>query len=110
MDPSFSITHSLLGRVYLAKELYQEGLAEAEKYAELNRGSPLAPMLLAYAHARSGERSQALQLLEELGALSKQRYVSSYYFAVVYAGLGDGPSLRVARKGLRRTLWSSPSP
>jgi len=51
MDPSFSITHSLLGRVYLAKGLYQEGLAEAEKYAELNRGSPLAPMLPAYAHA-----------------------------------------------------------
>ena len=28
-------------------------------------------------------------MLEELGALSKQRYVSSYYFAVVYAGLGE---------------------
>jgi len=89
MDPSFSITHSLLGRLYLAKGLYREGLAEAEKYAELNRSSPIALMLLAYAHARSGERSEALALLDELSALSKQRYVSSYYFAVVYAGLGE---------------------
>lgn len=89
MDPSFSLTHSLLGRLYLAKGMYREALPEIEKYAELNRGSPLALMALAYAHGRSGERSEALRLLNELSALSKQRYVSSYYFAVAYAGLGE---------------------
>ena len=35
------------------------------------------------------ERSQALQALDELKALSKQKYVSPNSFAVVYIGLSE---------------------
>ncbi len=45
--------------------------------------------LLGYAHARLGERSQALRMLEQLEAASKQRYTPAFSFAVVYAGLGE---------------------
>ncbi len=37
----------------------------------------------------AGERSKALNVLDELKALSKQGYVSPLDFAVVYTGLGD---------------------
>jgi adenylate cyclase len=89
MDPSFSLTHSLLARVYLAKGMYREAKAESENYLALTPHNPAAVASLAYTHARAGEGSRALQLLDELTALSKQRYVPSYLFALVYAGLGE---------------------
>ena len=36
-----------------------------------------------------GERSQSLQIIEELKALSKLRFVPGFYVALVYAGLED---------------------
>jgi predicted nucleic acid-binding protein len=45
--------------------------------------------LLGYAHARLGERSEALRLLEQLEAASKERYTPAVSFAAVYAGLGE---------------------
>ena len=45
--------------------------------------------LLGYAHARLGERNQALRMLEQLEAASKERYTPAFCFAVVYAGLGE---------------------
>ncbi len=89
MDPSFSLTHSELSRLYVAKGMYREALVESEKYLALTPRNPTALASRAYAHARLNERSQALQALDELTALSKQRYVSSYLFALVYAGLGE---------------------
>jgi tetratricopeptide (TPR) repeat protein len=69
--------------------MYREAVSEAEKFSALTPGNPSALAGLAYAHARAGEGSQALRLLDELRTLSKQRYVSSYAFALVYAGLGE---------------------
>jgi hypothetical protein len=45
--------------------------------------------LLGYAYARLGERSQALLVLRQLEAASKQSYTPAFSFAVVYAGLGE---------------------
>jgi predicted nucleic acid-binding protein len=45
--------------------------------------------LLGYAHARLGERSQALRILDQLEAASKERYTPAISFAAVYAGLGE---------------------
>jgi tetratricopeptide (TPR) repeat protein len=69
--------------------MYREALVESEKYLALTPSNPMALASAAHAHARLGEKSQALRLLDELRALSKQRYVSSYAFALVYAGLGE---------------------
>ena len=69
--------------------MYREALSELEKYSALTRRSPLALAYLGNVLARSGERSRALQVLEELKAVSKQKYVYSVGFARVYAGLGD---------------------
>jgi tetratricopeptide (TPR) repeat protein len=43
---------------------------------------------LANAYARSGNEAKARNLLAALISESKNKYVSPYYFAVVYAGLG----------------------
>jgi tetratricopeptide (TPR) repeat protein len=75
--------------LYLAKGMYREALAESENYLALSPRNPAALAALADAHARSGERNQALRVFEELKELSNQRHVPSYYFAIVYVGLND---------------------
>jgi TolB-like protein/DNA-binding winged helix-turn-helix (wHTH) protein/tetratricopeptide (TPR) repeat protein len=89
LDPSFTPAHGTLGHVYAAKGMYREALAEYEKYATLSGGSPGSTALVGYAHARLGQRSQALRVLDQLGATSKQRYVPALSFAIVYVGLGE---------------------
>ena len=44
---------------------------------------------LANAYARSGNKAEAEKLLAGLISESKKQYVSPYYFAVVYVGLGE---------------------
>jgi hypothetical protein len=44
---------------------------------------------LGYAYAVSGNRTEAEKVLNELRALSAQKYVPPFTIAVIYAGLGD---------------------
>jgi len=46
---------------------------------------------LARTYALSGRREDALRLLSKIGRNAKQRYISPYSLASVYAGLGDKP-------------------
>ena len=89
MDPGYPLAHWQLGQAYLEKAMYREALSELEKYKTLSHGHPIALAYLGNTLARSGERSRALQVLEELKAVSKQRYAYSLGFARIYAGLGD---------------------
>jgi TolB-like protein/DNA-binding winged helix-turn-helix (wHTH) protein/tetratricopeptide (TPR) repeat protein len=89
LDPNFPLNHWLLGEAYLAKQMRAEGLVEYEKYAEVSHGSTRALGYLGQALGRSGDQRKAEQILSRLKTLSKQRYVSPYYFALVYAGLGQ---------------------
>ena len=89
LDPSFTPAHRVLAEVYAAKGMYRESLAAYEKYATLSGGSPGSTAFVGYAHALSGQRSQAVRVLDQLGATSKQRYVPALSFAVVYVGLGE---------------------
>jgi TolB-like protein/Tfp pilus assembly protein PilF len=84
IDPRFPPSLELLMAAYAAKGMYREALAEFEKLP----GRPPSPTL-AYLHARLGDRSQALRMLDELRARSEQRYLSAVSFAFVYAGLGE---------------------
>jgi hypothetical protein len=65
-----------------AIETYQNGMTNAERHPSL-----IAE--LGHAYALAGERVKAQKTLAELHEMSKQRYISPYLFAVVYAGLGD---------------------
>ena len=44
---------------------------------------------LGHALAVAGQREEARNVLKDLQEVSKQRYVSPYYFALISAGLGD---------------------
>ena len=89
LDSSFTPAHRVLAEVYAAKGMYSESLAEYEKYATLSGGSPGSKAFVGYAHAQLGARNQAVRVLDQLGAASKQRYVPALSFAVVYVGLRE---------------------
>ena len=89
IDPNFGGAHLFLGRLYKEKRMYQEALTELEKARRLLAGSAEVLALIGYTYAVSGSRVEAQNVLVELQGLSKQRYVSPYHLAMVYAGLGE---------------------
>ena len=68
---------------------FRGAIDEINQAIQLSDGDTRAKATLGHAYAVSGRRDDALKVLHELQNLSKQRYVSPYYFALVYAGLGD---------------------
>jgi TolB-like protein/Flp pilus assembly protein TadD len=78
---------------FMALSLEQKGdlplaIAKLETAVSLTRGSHFRA-LLGRAYALFGETEKAFEILEDLKALSRQRYVSPFDIAVIHAGLGN---------------------
>ncbi|MGB7730684.1 MAG: hypothetical protein WBL50_21825 [Candidatus Acidiferrum sp.] len=67
---------------------YEEPIAEGEKGVKLSGGSPVMSAALAQTFAAAAKRNKAVEILNELTKLAKQKYVVPYYFAGIHAGLG----------------------
>jgi TolB-like protein/Tfp pilus assembly protein PilF len=82
-------TRATLGWAYFLKGRHADGLAELERAAAM---APAALMWLAQlgeAHALAGNTTRAREILRMLEDASRELYVPPYYFAYVYAGLGE---------------------
>ena len=88
MDPSYEWAHFILGQAYEQKGEYNLALAELRKAVELSQNSPLMVSALAHAFGISGNPAEAKKLLAQLLAQSREQYVSPYYFAIAYLGMG----------------------
>jgi TolB-like protein/DNA-binding winged helix-turn-helix (wHTH) protein/Tfp pilus assembly protein PilF len=89
LDPNFPLGHYRLGQIYTLKGAYSEAIAELEKAVAVSRSNPRATAELGLAHALNGNRAEALRLVRDLITRSKQRYVSPFDIALIYAGLRD---------------------
>ena len=88
-EPSFWVIHSILGQTYLAMGRTAEATAEFVKARSLSPESARNISMLGRAYAVAGRRAEARQLVEEMCALSRKRYVSPAFIAIVYVGLGE---------------------
>jgi tetratricopeptide (TPR) repeat protein len=88
MDSSFALAHWYLGLAYEQQGIFKDAIAEFEKAVSLTDGRPSLLALLAHAYAAANKRSEAERILEQLHALSKQKYVPSYPIAAIYVALG----------------------
>ena len=88
MDPGFYYARWNLGSALVAKGDLDAAIGEYQQARALS-DNPLMLGLLAHAYGFSGNKAEAMKILDQLAALSKQRYVSAYTFALVYLGLGD---------------------
>src|SRR5262245_436670 len=87
MNPKFADAHSMLGIAYEHKGRYQEAVEEIKASKEMHGLDQSGH--LGYVYAISGQQDEAEKVLNELREESKQKYVSQYNIAIVYAGLGD---------------------
>jgi TolB-like protein len=89
MEPGFVIAYLNLGRAYVQKKKYARAIAELERARSLSGSSPSIMMALGHAFGIAGKRSQALEILDSLKKLARQRYVPALCFAAIYTGLRD---------------------
>jgi TolB-like protein/tetratricopeptide (TPR) repeat protein len=91
LDPDFAPAHWVMGLVHMFNGRYDAAIEELTRSVELSGGVPSTLAALAYANAKSGNTSKALELLEQLkslGELSQQGHVPALQIAYVYEGLG----------------------
>jgi serine/threonine-protein kinase len=89
MDPGFAVGHFFLGTVYEMRGEYRQAARAFAKAVELERDSVTYLTALGSAEALAGRHDEARRILAELTARAKNRYVSPYGIASIYAGLGD---------------------
>ena len=89
LDPKFVLAHLWFGRPYLQKGMFREAIEEVQQAVSLSGGSTMSLAVLAHAYASAGRENEARKILSELIERSKQRYLPSYWIALVHTGLGE---------------------
>lgn len=77
-----------LGWAYERSGRFSEAIEEFQK-ARVIDDRPEVSAMIAHTHAVSGRRGEAVSILNSLEEQSKHHYISPYYIALVFAGLGD---------------------
>ncbi len=90
--PRLPLGHWFLGQAYLARADNPRAIDQLRQAVTLSGGSAAYNAALGYAYAVAGDRTEALTVLREMMDQSRHRYVSPFDIAIVYTGLGDGPS------------------
>ncbi|NOT62210.1 MAG: protein kinase, partial [Acidobacteria bacterium] len=85
--PDYDHAKYLRGLVYQRSERTEEALAIFQTLYQKNPA--LAGAALGYAYGKQGKMKEARQVLTEMEALSKRRYIPPQEFAIIYIGLGD---------------------
>lgn len=106
IEPRFGPANGLIGLAQLAMGQYQDAVRELKTMIAFSSGDyrvgratargrksklpdadPEALALLGYAYAQWGKRPKAIQILNQLVALKKKRYVQAHTIALVHLGL-----------------------
>jgi len=89
LDPNYPVTYWILGLLYRITGRYDLATGAGEKGVNLSGGSPLMRAALAHSYGKAGKRAEAMQILDDLTALAKCKYVAPHFFAGIHIGLGD---------------------
>jgi len=89
LDPSYPVTYWILGLLLRKTGRYELAITEGEKAVNLSGGSPLMRAALAHTLGTAGRANEAMQILDDLTKLSKQKYVAPYFLAGIHIGLGQ---------------------
>jgi DNA-binding winged helix-turn-helix (wHTH) protein/TolB-like protein/Flp pilus assembly protein TadD len=79
----------VLGWAYEQKGRHAEAEQEFTRALELSEGSTLPLASLGHLYAVTGKREKAREVLAQLDRRARDRYVSAYFRAAIYTGLGD---------------------
>ena len=89
LSDRFFLAYHVIGRAYEQKGMFFEAAKTYERALEVLGRDPFIITMLAHVFAVAGRREEALQGVDELMLLSKERYIPSYHFGLIYTGLGE---------------------
>ena len=89
LEPNYPMTHWILGLTLRKIGQYNLAIAEGEQAVKLSGGSPTMRAALAQTLGAAGERAQAIEILDDLTTLAKQKYVAAYFLSGICAGLAE---------------------
>jgi eukaryotic-like serine/threonine-protein kinase len=89
MDGHFTFAYWSLGLAYLQQQKLQEAITAFSKAFTFSSAGLAFAAHLGYAYALAGKHTEAVEVLTEMEEVAHEKYVSAYYFAILYLGLGD---------------------
>jgi TolB-like protein/tetratricopeptide (TPR) repeat protein len=89
LNPEFWVAHYQLGQAYERLGQYDAALDALQRAALFSSGNSKVIALRGYVMAKRGRTRDTRELLHTLEGISRERYVPSYAFALLYAGLGE---------------------
>ena len=89
LEPNFVRALALLGWTFEQMERFDEAIAKFEQATALSGSRTLIVAGLGHAHAVSGNRAEAVKILEALKEQASRLYVSPYEIAVIHAALDE---------------------
>jgi TolB-like protein/Tfp pilus assembly protein PilF len=87
--PDFGFVRGTYGWMLRAAGRLEESLAQTRRAVELNPGTSLALCGLAATLFKLGETGEALELVQQIETVARERHFSPFHLAVMYANIGD---------------------
>lgn len=88
LDPEFPEAHALLALAYSGAGRHDEAISELRRIKGLEQ-TPGYLAFLGYVYGAAGRTSESRQVIDQLTELSSHKYVVPFWFAIVWAGLGE---------------------
>jgi len=89
LDPYYPVGYWILGLALRKTGCCELAIAEGEKGVTLSGGSILMRAALANTLGAADRTQEAIQILNDLTTLAREKYVAPYFLAGIYAGLGE---------------------
>jgi len=89
MDPNFVFASWAIGQAYEQKGMYEAAIAELNKARPLSGDWQCIVAELGCAYARSGQKTKAQQVLDELKARAMREFIDPGLIAFIYIDLGE---------------------
>jgi len=89
LDPEFWIGHFQLAQAYVHLQQDDQAMESLNQANRFSAGNSKALSLRGYLLARTGSTREAMEVLQTLDAVSRERFVPPYAQALIYLGLGD---------------------
>jgi TolB-like protein/Flp pilus assembly protein TadD len=87
MDPQFAFAYRNIGLSLVQRGAVEEAISALDQGLSLSGGDPTYKSHLGYAYAMAGRLADAEKVIKELKKMARRKYVSAYYFAIIYLGL-----------------------
>jgi tetratricopeptide (TPR) repeat protein len=89
MDPYFLLASTYISLPYVECGMYDEAVEVMKRAEPLAAGNAFTLGMFGMAYGMAGRREKALEILDALDEMARERYVSPLHYANVFFGFGD---------------------